>query len=225
MRRLQKRPPTLVLVMFEFDTRRVEAPKPRMKIWRRIAGAALTLFDALLQAIGMALAITVVALIPFVFLFTTVGVILLFMLSMSSSVASMSAALAWGYVYIVGAFTGFVFFGSILEGCYEAFLWLLGRPSKRETSWVGDKAEWVLVKALSPITFFLPAPTIRQYIPRSDRDYVMRRDGRRCRHCGSRRNLHIDHITPVSWGGTNALNNLQVLCQRCNLRKGNRYYG
>jgi hypothetical protein len=34
--------------------------------------------------------------------------------------------------------------------------------------------------------------------------------------------LHIDHIVPISKGGTNDPTNLQILCEECNLKKGNR---
>lgn len=34
--------------------------------------------------------------------------------------------------------------------------------------------------------------------------------------------MHIDHIIPISKGGTNDPTNLQILCEGCNLKKGNR---
>jgi hypothetical protein len=58
---------------------------------------------------------------------------------------------------------------------------------------------------------------------------VLRRDGYRCQMCGASRNdgvqLHVDHIVPVSRGGRTLPENLQTLCQDCNLGKGNRFEG
>lgn len=52
------------------------------------------------------------------------------------------------------------------------------------------------------------------------------RDNYTCQCCGKYMpdevGLHIDHIVPVSRGGKSILSNLQVLCDKCNLRKGNR---
>jgi hypothetical protein len=44
--------------------------------------------------------------------------------------------------------------------------------------------------------------------------------GGKCAHCGSKEDLQVDHITPVSKGGTNHIGNLQALCGSCNRKKG-----
>lgn len=44
-----------------------------------------------------------------------------------------------------------------------------------------------------------------------------------CNMCKSTDDLTLDHIKPLSKGGTNDISNLQVLCRRCNAKKGNRY--
>ena len=56
---------------------------------------------------------------------------------------------------------------------------------------------------------------------------VMKRDRFCCRHCGkSPANtvgliLHVDHVVPWSEGGETILDNLQTLCEPCNLGKSN----
>lgn len=54
---------------------------------------------------------------------------------------------------------------------------------------------------------------------------VIRRDGLVCGLCGGGvepDDVHIDHKKPVSRGGTNHPDNLQVTHSKCNLRKGAR---
>lgn len=46
--------------------------------------------------------------------------------------------------------------------------------------------------------------------------------GARCAVCGSTEDLHIDHVIPLSRGGTNTVSNLQVLCRHHNTSKGAR---
>lgn len=41
-----------------------------------------------------------------------------------------------------------------------------------------------------------------------------------CAACGERNNIHVDHITPLSKGGGNGVENLQFLCGPCNSKKG-----
>lgn len=56
------------------------------------------------------------------------------------------------------------------------------------------------------------------------RALVLMRDGARCRMCGEVPGdgvrLHVDHVKPWSKGGETVLENLQVLCNTCNIGKG-----
>jgi 5-methylcytosine-specific restriction enzyme A len=69
------------------------------------------------------------------------------------------------------------------------------------------------------------------------RNKVWTRDNGQCQHCGKKwpghnpdgghwmsrgHVIHIDHVVPLARGGTNAMDNIQLLCSRCNLRKGDR---
>ncbi len=46
------------------------------------------------------------------------------------------------------------------------------------------------------------------------------RDGYLCRECGTGRELTVEHIIPVFLGGTDDLDNLEILCASCNTAKG-----
>lgn len=59
-------------------------------------------------------------------------------------------------------------------------------------------------------------------IPSDVRWSVWERDNFTCKHCGSRKNLSIDHIVPESKGGETTIENCQTLCKSCNSKKGNR---
>ena len=57
---------------------------------------------------------------------------------------------------------------------------------------------------------------------------VMKRDGFKCCICGASAKedgikLHVDHIIPVSKGGTTVMSNLRTLCNHCNMGKSDKY--
>jgi 5-methylcytosine-specific restriction protein A len=65
----------------------------------------------------------------------------------------------------------------------------------------------------------------RRSLSRRKQNAVFARDGFKCMECRDEPGvemLHIDHVVPVSAGGSDDLTNLRVLCATCNLRKANK---
>jgi hypothetical protein len=61
----------------------------------------------------------------------------------------------------------------------------------------------------------------RRIIPSHIKLAVWKRDGGACVQCGSKQNLHFDHILPYSKGGTSdSERNIQLLCMKHNIQKG-----
>lgn len=54
------------------------------------------------------------------------------------------------------------------------------------------------------------------------RKRILEKYGYKCVNCGSTENLHIDHIIPLSIGGREDEDNMQILCRTCNLKKHNK---
>ena len=55
------------------------------------------------------------------------------------------------------------------------------------------------------------------------RNVLLKSYGRKCRYCIKKldvNNIVCDHIIPLSLGGSSIANNLQLICDRCNRRKG-----
>jgi 5-methylcytosine-specific restriction endonuclease McrA len=59
----------------------------------------------------------------------------------------------------------------------------------------------------------------------SRRQTIMRRDKYRCVYCGYTSHLTIDHVIPLSKGGSKDISNCVTACFYCNTRKGNRTPG
>jgi len=55
------------------------------------------------------------------------------------------------------------------------------------------------------------------------REMLYKSYGKKCRYCDSKllvNNMACDHIHPLSLGGNSTPKNLQMICMRCNTRKG-----
>jgi len=90
--------------------------------------------------------------------------------------------------------------------------------------WVQVKIHDALTSAYGP---FGDPPrrrkcVVRRKISSKVRIQVMERDRYRCVSCGSWENLGLDHIHPLSKGGSDEPDNLQTMCQSCNSTKGTR---
>jgi len=93
---------------------------------------------------------------------------------------------------------------------------------KRFGSW--KKALIATAKAVSGQTVDAKkVVSIRRVIPLNKRFMIMKRDKYRCQICNrSGVELEVDHIVPVSQGGSDRMDNLQTACQDCNRGKGHR---
>lgn len=60
----------------------------------------------------------------------------------------------------------------------------------------------------------------RVQISKERRDKIFKRDGYRCCVCGTDQDLTIDHVIPLSAGGSNLDSNLVTMCQEHNEKKG-----
>lgn len=65
----------------------------------------------------------------------------------------------------------------------------------------------------------------RERIPSDVQRFVWERDQGQCVKCGCQQDLQFDHVIPVSRGGNNSANNVQILCRACNLAKSNKIGG
>lgn len=82
--------------------------------------------------------------------------------------------------------------------------------------------EKIAMQELIDEGMIFPESSKRPPIPKEVADAVWNRDGGKCVYCGSTENLQFDHIIPFSKGGATTVENLQLLCQKCNLEKSNK---
>ena len=87
--------------------------------------------------------------------------------------------------------------------------------------WAADRLIW-LMRTFRPDARRVQ-PTKRINWPKWVKPALIRRQGRTCLYCGYRLtagNLEIEHMIPATRGGSNEMDNLQLTCRPCNLRKG-----
>ena len=85
-----------------------------------------------------------------------------------------------------------------------------------------EDLEKLALRELMDEGVLFPEAGKRPPIPKEVVDAVWKRDGGKCVYCGSTENLQLDHIIPFSKGGATTVENLQLLCQKCNLQKSNK---
>jgi stress response protein SCP2/5-methylcytosine-specific restriction endonuclease McrA len=71
-------------------------------------------------------------------------------------------------------------------------------------------------------TVQIPAQRDSRAVPHAVKVEVWRRDGGACVDCSATEYLEFDHVIPWSMGGATSIDNLQLLCRKCNLAKGAR---
>lgn len=117
---------------------------------------------------------------------------------------------------------------------YREAIWVTSRNPRRES----ETAEVVLrIKAaqfkedeelkrlreqvanLEAVETLRNGTRIRTPIPDDVKLVVWSRDGGACIKCGTREQLQFDHVIPHSRGGSDAAENIQILCRPCNLAK------
>lgn len=101
------------------------------------------------------------------------------------------------------------------------------RPVTEQALTGGSSAARSEAQSLEPIDSksmpkLEPIKPRREAIPRLVQREVWQRDGGKCVECSTRERLCFDHIVPFSKGGGNSVRNIQLLCEGCNLSKGNR---
>lgn len=98
--------------------------------------------------------------------------------------------------------------------CADDILGLIKRLKNRNGTFYRDREIWNSICRVE-----------RGKVSNKLRFSIYQRDGYRCCKCGISQayaQLEIDHIVPISKGGKSVYSNLQTLCHKCNVEKGNK---
>jgi hypothetical protein len=98
--------------------------------------------------------------------------------------------------------------------------WSPGPGWQPDPSWPLPPPGWQLWVPPAAPGRGAPGERNSRAIPQDVRIAVSARDQDKCVQCGSTENVQFDHKIPWSRGGANTVNNIQLLCGRCNRRKG-----
>ncbi len=117
--------------------------------------------------------------------------------------------------------------GAMMLGYREGFELHFGCPGGCS---VADDWHEFVIKPCEPVRLVSKSGILKRVlrlsIPAGLRFEIFRRDKFRCVYCGRGPadgvRLHVDHVRPVSRGGTDDPSNLVTACDECNLGKGNK---
>lgn len=96
----------------------------------------------------------------------------------------------------------------------DDILTFIRRVNKKRGEYFSDREIWEAICRVE-----------RAKVSNKMRFSIYERDGHKCRKCGiSDRyaDLEIDHIIPIAKGGKSTYDNLQTLCHKCNVEKGDK---
>lgn len=79
-----------------------------------------------------------------------------------------------------------------------------------------------LVRMVNRELIAFQADSASRHIPHDVKQAVWQRDQGKCVQCSATSYLEFDHIIPHSKGGASTVNNVQLLCRKCNLEKRDR---
>ena len=117
----------------------------------------------------------------------------------------------------------------VWEGAHELIKQRMVKDIKNvgESDLFNDKIDISLKSRAPKRTDNDPSPVKikkRKYVSDEIKEAVYERDNGQCKSCGSKEQLQYDHVIPFSKGGSDEIDNLQILCRSCNLAKSNKYH-